>query len=213
MAGAANDKNREFGSLSNVETAGDTLAAVRFAVDFEPTSRDDLSEQLRAALRDLGDGLHGALERIWGLIADDLYAFALWRTASTTDAEDAVQEVFLRLSSAPGKFSKVRNPRAYLMRVAHNAAVDVARRRELPMPDVMPTLVAIEDIDAGIDGRRASELLLELPVAQREVIFLRHFADLSFREIGEVCRIPTFTAASRHRLAIRRLKELLGVEP
>ena len=80
------------------------------------------------------------------------------------------------------------------------------------MHESVPTLVAIEDVDARIDGRRASDLLLELPAAQREVVFLRHFAALSFREIGEVCHIPTFTAASRHRLAINRLKALLGVE-
>ena len=196
-----------------METRGATLAAVDFAVDSQTPDRIDADEKLRAALSSVSRDRTGGVERVWDLIADDLYGLALWRTGSPADAEDAVQEVFLRLSRSPAKLSGVRNPRAYLMRMTHNAAVDAARRRESPMPDSIPNLVAVDDIDARIDGRRASRLLLDLPVVQREVVFLRHFAGLSFREIGEVCRTPTFTAASRHRLAIRRLKEMLGVEP
>jgi RNA polymerase sigma-70 factor (ECF subfamily) len=150
---------------------------------------------------------------VWDLIADDLYGLALWRTGSTADAEDAVQNVFLRLSNKPTKFNQIRNPRSYLLRMTHNAAVDVARRRESPMPENPPILVAVEDIGAKIDGRKASDLLLELPVAQREVVFLRHFAGLTFREIAAVSHVSVFTAASRHRLAMRRLRELLGVAP
>jgi RNA polymerase sigma-70 factor (ECF subfamily) len=190
----------------------DTLTAVECAVDSQHSSRIDVNEELRAALRDLSKGLRDATGRIWDLIADDLYGLALWRSGSIADAEDAVQEVFLRLVSMPTRLDDVTNPRAYLLRMAHNAAVDAARRRELPLTEIVPDLITIEHVDAKIDGRRASRLLLELPVAQRETIFLRHFVGLSFREIGEVCRIPTFTAASRHRLAIRRLKVLLGVQ-
>jgi RNA polymerase sigma-70 factor (ECF subfamily) len=206
------DKNQALSSHSDVETIGDTLAVVEFAVESQPSSRAAVNDELKAALRDLTEGRRDAVERIWDLIADDLYGLALWRTGSAADAEDAVQEVFLRLSSTPAKFGNVQNPRSYLLRMTHNAAHDAARRRESPMPEIAPNLVAVEDVDAKIDGRRASDFLIELPVAQREVVFLRHFVGLSFREIGEVCRIPTFTAASRNRLAIRRLKELLGVE-
>jgi RNA polymerase sigma-70 factor (ECF subfamily) len=195
-----------------VETIGDTLAAVEFAVDSQASSRDDVNGELGRALRDLSHGRSGAIRRVWNLIADDLYGLALWRTGSEEDAEDAVQEVFLRLSRKPAKLSGVRKPRSYLMRMAHNAAVDTTRRRESPMPENPPTLVAVEDVDARIDGRKASDLLLELPAPQREVVFLRHFTGLTFREIATIARISTFTAASRHRLAIRNLRELLGVE-
>lgn len=210
--GQLGDKNRDFFSHSDVATIGDTLAAVEFAVESQPSSREAVNDQLKAALRELSEGRRDAVERIWDLIADDLYGLALWRTGSAADAEDAVQEVFLRLSSTPAKLGSVRNPRAYLLRMTHNAAVDAVRRRESPMPEILPALVTTDDTEARIDGRRASRLLLELPVAQREVVFLRHFAALSFREIGEICSIPTFTAASRHRLAIRRLKGILGLE-
>jgi RNA polymerase sigma-70 factor (ECF subfamily) len=52
-----------------------------------------------------------------------------------------------------------------------------------------------------------------LPLEQREVIALKLSEDLSFREIGQVLRIPANTAASRYRLALGRLRALLeGVQ-
>lgn len=185
----------------------------------EPTSSDALGERrdvegrLRHAFDQVRSGELGALDTIWDLVARDLYSLALWRTGSAEDAEDALQEVFLRLARRPVRQDRVHNLRSYLLRMVHNAAVDTARRRETPITEDTPELVAISTVDDRIDGRRASALLLGLPPAQREVVFLRHFAGLSFREIAAVCRIPTFTAASRHRLAIDRLRKLLGVQP
>jgi len=103
---------------------------------------------------------------------------------------------------------------AYLLRMVHNAAVDATGRRRGPdVPgDQAPLLVTVDPVDDRIDGRRASQHLLELPPKQREVVYLRHFADLTFREIGTVCGVSTFTAASRHRLAIDRLRKLMGVD-
>jgi DNA-directed RNA polymerase specialized sigma24 family protein len=45
------------------------------------------------------------------------------------------------------------------------------------------------------------------------VVFLKHFAELTFREIGRVTGVPMFTAAARYRLALRRLRQHLRVEP
>lgn len=183
------------------------------------TSRDDhdggvpLEPRLRHALDRVYSGNLDALDTVWNLVAHDLYSLALWRTGSAEDAEDALQDVFVRLAHRPIRQDRVRNLRSYLLRMVHNAAVDAARKRETPVSDDTPELVVIDAVDERIDGRRASALLLGLPPSQREVIFLRHFAGLSFREIAGVCRIPTFTAASRHRLAIGRLRKLLGVRP
>jgi RNA polymerase sigma-70 factor (ECF subfamily) len=70
-----------------------------------------------------------------------------------------------------------------------------------------------EDRESASDAGRLSVLLRRLPVAQREAVWLRHFAELSFARIGEATGVPIFTAASRYRLGIRRLRMLLGVKP
>jgi RNA polymerase sigma-70 factor (ECF subfamily) len=53
----------------------------------------------------------------------------------------------------------------------------------------------------------------DLPEEQKEVIFLKIFDGLTFREIGSVCRVPASTAASRYRYGIEKLRETVGGKP
>jgi RNA polymerase sigma factor (sigma-70 family) len=212
-AATSSDKNRGVASHSGVDTVSESLP---FAESTSCAGRDErlaVEGRLRQALDKVCTGNLDALDTVWNLVARDLYSLALWRTGSVEEAEDALQDVFVRLAQRPIRHDRIRNVRSYMLRMVHNAAVDAARRRESPVTDDTPELVALDAVDEQIDGRRASALLLGLPPAQREVVFLRHFAELSFREIAEVCRISTFTAASRHRLAIARLRKQLGVQP
>ena len=170
-------------------------------------------ELLSLAAGSLAEGHTEALDTIWDLCARDLYGLALWRTGSTTDAEDAVQDVFLRLARFPRSLAQARRPRAYLLAMAHRAAVDALRRRPGALLESDPPLVAPDnDPERAADAERASRLADGLPAKQRTVLFLRLFAELSFADIGRVTGVATFTAASRYRLAIRRLRKRMGVD-
>jgi len=139
----------------------------------------------------------------------------LWRTGSREDAEDAVQDVFARLAASPERLRAARRPRTYLLTMAHNAAVEALRhrRRMRPLEDAPDLVEDNPDLALRGDAARISKLLLELPPPQRTTVYLRHFAELSFFEIGTVCGVSLFTAASRYRLAVQRLRRLLGVSP
>jgi RNA polymerase sigma-70 factor (ECF subfamily) len=54
-----------------------------------------------------------------------------------------------------------------------------------------------------------SVLLSALPETSREIIYLRHFAGCTFAEIGEIVGVPKFTAASRYRNGIQKLRQLM----
>jgi RNA polymerase sigma-70 factor (ECF subfamily) len=207
------DKKTPPYGLVDVDTMSETLTAAGTGTLATPKAPSENDRALASAFRELAAGGAEALEDVWRLCGDDLYRLALWRTGSVVDAEDSVQDVFVRLASRTDRLGAVRNPRAYLLRMAHNLAVDTAshRRHDL-LPEDAPSLVTVEPVDDLIDGRRASRLLLELPPKQREVVYLRQFVGLSFREIATVCGVSLFTAASRHRLAINRLRKLMGVE-
>ena len=66
---------------------------------------------------------------------------------------------------------------------------------------------------ARVAAAHASELLAGMPANQRDVIYLKHFADCTFAEIGTIVGIPTFTAASRYRKGISDLRNLMKDEP
>jgi RNA polymerase sigma-70 factor (ECF subfamily) len=178
-------------------------------------------ELSRDAWKDLfarmASGDPGALETLYRISARQIFGLALWRTGSVEDASDVVQEVFLRLAQRHRRLGKVEDPRSWLLGVAHHVAVDVGRRKRRratePLDDV-PYLAAPETDDARtIDAARASRLLAQLPPAQRNVIYLRHFADCTFAIIGDITGVPTFTAASRYRLGIERLRRLMENKP
>ena len=161
---------------------------------------------------DLAEGNASALEEIYDAAAGRIFGLALWRTGSKEDARDVVQELFVRLAEQRARLRKVKNPRAWLLAVAHRIAVDVTRRRRKsePLENCRFVEPAPGDADRELDAGRASALLAGLPPAQREAVYLRHYADCTFAEIGQVTGVPTFTAASRYRLGIARLKEVMG---
>ena len=101
--------------------------------------------------------------------------------------------------------------------MAHRAAVDVhrRRRRRLEEPLEHPDLVVATDTvpETALDAGLASRQLLELPPEQREVVYLHVFAGCSFAEVGRATGVPTFTAASRFRRGMARLRRRMGVKP
>ena len=167
----------------------------------------------RSVFDALADGRVDALDELYDLAATDVYRLALWRTGSREDAEDVVQDVFVRVAEQGGRLKTVRHPRRWLLTVTHRRAIDLVRgrsRRQADPLDDVPYLEAMSgDPDRGIDAHTVSRLIGTLPTKQREVLMLRHFADCSFAEIGRITGAPIFTAASRYRLAVARLRHRL----
>ena len=164
-------------------------------------------------LADLADGRIAALEALYDALADDVHGLALWRTGSAADAADVVQEVFVTLAQAGEALRRVRDPRGWIRTMAHRAAVDVHRKRsrrgEEPL-EAAPFLEAPEAApERRLDAERVSALLHELPPAQREALYLHVHAGCTFAEVGRATGVPTFTAASRCRLALKKLRVLM----
>lgn len=175
---------------------------------------DALVERFAAARR----GDPDALAALYDQLAAELHGFALWRSGCRAIADDAVQEVFCRL--AAGRVlddERVRSPRAWLLAAVRRAAIDIHRRRRHEVSFEAADFVleaadpTVKDADRVADGERARRALTTLPPKLREALYLRHFAGLSFAEIGRVAGIPAFTAASRCRLGLERLRRAFGV--
>ncbi len=157
--------------------------------------------------------LEDAAER-W---SEALFRFAALRCASRSDAEDVVQEAFLRFATAT---TPVRNAKAYLFRMVANGCNDLLRRRR-PTEPLPPTLEddpseehTLEDDPSEehmleAEARRLGTLLDRLPAEQAEVIRLHTFASMRFTEIAETLELPASTVKSRFHYGIERLKTLL----
>lgn len=182
----------------------------------ETQVEDAETDRWTAIFAAIADGRLPALDELYDLSATDVYRLALWRTGSREDAEDVVQDVFVRVAEQGSRLARVRHPRRWLLTVTHRRAIDLVRqrrRRRTESIDDAPFFEAPpDDPDRGIEAGALSRLIARLSQKQREVLLLRHFADCTFADIGRITGVPTFTAASRHRLAIARLRRLLEVD-
>lgn len=143
---------------------------------------------------------------------------------SRADAEDVVQEAFVRFwrsqSKAAGpNAAEITQPAAYLYACVKHCALDwqrgKARRRRREMatarPEVEPLFAGPMEQD---ERRQAIEAALAgLPRNQTEVLVMRIWGGLSFGQIAAALEISENTAGSRYRYALARLREQLAEEP
>ena len=127
-----------------------------------------------------------ALGFLYVRYADNVYGYVHSIVHDRHEAEDITQHVFAKLIHVIGKYEERDVPFfAWILRVARNVTVDhIRRHRAIPVEEVR----AVDDVDgAPEDGERMNDLreaLALLPLDQREVLVLRHFAGLSPREIA-----------------------------
>ena len=170
-------------------------------------------EDWRDLFADLAAGRLAALDELYDVAAPRLFGLALWRTGSKDDAADVVQDVFIRIAEQGAKLAKVRKPEAWIMTVANRTAIDLIRRRSRrqtePLEDCAYVTAAADDGERTLEATQVSALLAGLPDTHRVVIYLKHFAGCTFSEIGDIVGVPKFTAASRYRNGIQKLRKLM----
>ena len=156
------------------------------------------------------------LHQLYDEHAASLFGFVLNLTRSESDTRDVLQELFLKLASRPEQLAAVRQPRAWLLRLAHNLAIDTLRRRtghdhaiERAAAEPAPLFASAANPDESGFRRALAAALAELPADQRAVVHLKLWEDLTFAEIATTLGIPPNTAASRYRYGIDKLQTLL----
>lgn len=178
-----------------------------------PSARDETADPLLRLCERAGDGDRSALGELFERVADDLYGFALWSCGSADVAGDALAALFARLVASRHVLIYVRKPHLYLLRAVSREARRLAKRRDRDQPfERAPFL--LDESAAGLEARYdLQRALLRLPRVQREALYLRFFAGLELAEIGRATGVPKFTAASRCRLGLKRLRKILDDAP
>ena len=132
-------------------------------------------------------------------------------TGSVSEAEDVVQEAFVRGLDHPRKLLGADNPEAWLRTVAVNLARSRWRRAQR-LIGLAPRLVE-EPRDSDIDGHAVLlQALRTLPAGQREAIALHHLADLTVEQVADTLGLPTGTVKARLSRGRAALATLLVTE-
>jgi RNA polymerase sigma-70 factor, ECF subfamily len=151
---------------------------------------------------------------------DAAHNFAKWLLRNEQDAQDVVQEAFLRAFQSFGGFHG-SNGRAWLLAIVRNTAYTLLRKNrvaDLTTPFDEEMHVAGDEpvspatiLEHSEDAELIREAMEELPAECREILTLRHQEGLSYKEIADIAQIPPGTVMSRLARARAKLRERLAV--
>ena len=164
-----------------------------------------------------------ALRRLYGKYEGDLLALATGLLGRADQAEDVLQDVFIRFMTSLDTFELRGSLKGYLATCVANRSRDLRRRERCRPTGPLETADRVESrqhgplarVIADEQRRRLREALAQLPAEQQEAVLLHLQADMTFREIGRAQDVSPKTAESRYRYGIGRLRSMLNgqVEP
>ncbi len=170
------------------------------------------------------DGDTDALSSLVDRYKDKIYTSIYLLVKDKYLAEDIFQDSFIKVIDTinGGRYNEEGKFLPWVMRIAHNLCIDhfrkVKRRPVIKTSDDHDIFETLNFFDAGADEKmmqtqshqRVTKMLDMLPEDQKEVIVMRHFADLSFKEIAQLTDCSINTALGRMRYGLINLRKLMN---
>lgn len=169
------------------------------------------------------EGSQAALEALIKKHKRKIYTSIFLLVKEKQLAEDIFQETFIKVINTlrGGAYNEEGKFLPWVMRIAHNLVIDHFRR-EKRMPTVRDTeeysiFDTLDLTEENVQDKlvrqqiynEVRELVEQLPVEQKEVLMMRHYADMSFKEIADVTNVSINTALGRMRYALINLRKLI----
>lgn len=173
-------------------------------------------ETLRALLQRALHGDRNAYGQFYEHLLDRVFRYVFYRVGHQQDAEDLVEDVFVKAWEALHRTRVVPdNPEAWIYRIAHNAVIDYHRTRKahasieslhgVKSRDTSPEERAI----VALEAQRLADLLARLPPVYQQVLTCRFVQGMSHREVAEVLGTTENHARVLQHRALKRLRELM----
>lgn len=146
-------------------------------------------------------------QRAWRQHKEELRSFLVHRSGSASDADDLLQEVFLRAVLRGADFCRVENPRAWLFQVARNLLVDRLRltKEQVPLPDDLLADALPEIAPVDLLSHCLPRVLSELSAEDREAIVLCDIQGMTQKTFAQRQGLSLPAAKSRVQRARQRL--------
>lgn len=169
------------------------------------------------------EGNESAFEVLLNRHKDRIYMQIVMLVRNNELADDIFQETFVKVINTlkAGKYNEEGKFLPWVLRIAHNLSIDHFRRNK-KMPkvrsdddyDVFAT-IPLEERNVEDDWIRdiihedVRKLILELPQEQQEVVMMRHYGGLSFKEIAERSNVSINTSLGRMRYALINMRKII----
>lgn len=170
------------------------------------------AEEAERCLARMAQGDTEALGRLYELTHEAVYGYALSITKSPHDAEDVMQECFVRAHLGAGQYRAQGKPLAWLLRIARNLALmrlrDAKRSVTMSPEDWMEAFAAQPEFTRE-DAQTLSALMDALKDDEREIVTLHALAGFKHREIAAMLDLALPTVLSKYNRSLKKLRNLL----
>ena len=185
------------------------------ALSVQTTEDADRRRELDRLLLRTGDGDREAFAQLYARTREAVYALALSVLRDACEAQDAAQDVYVRVwESAPGYRSQ-GSPMAWLLTITRNLALTRLRGRERQVNLGEEEWNAIPAQAPGVDPedrQLLQEGLSRLGAEERQIILLHAVTGLKHREIAALLEQPLSTVLSKYHRGLKKLKSLMKGE-
>lgn len=163
-------------------------------------------------IKQIADDDMCALHQLYDAIHTNVYAFAYSLLRNQQDAEDVLQETFVRIHTHAKTYHPQGKPLAWIFTIARHLAQDKYRERAhiQPLEDLPPD--DIHQIERAEHRILLHALLNDLSEEDRQIVVLHTAVGMKHREIAEVMNLPLNTVLSRHHRAIKKLRSIAEEE-
>ena len=170
------------------------------------------------------DGNDKAFEILLNRHKDKIYTSIYLFVKDTEKANDIFQDVFIKIVDTlrKGKYNHEGKFLQWAMRISYNMCVDNFRRNKrrtkVSSTETFDIFDVLESKDDNMETTmiksqmhaKVRKLVDQLPPEQKEVVILRHYADMSFKEISQLTRVSINTALGRMRYALINMRKMAG---
>lgn len=169
---------------------------------------------IEECLISLANGNIDAMDLLYETIKKDIYAFALSKVKNKLDADDILQDTFIRIYENAKLYTPMGKPLAWIVKIETNVInryFQVKSKDALVNEDVVINTVSdtnADPIDSKIKNEYVKTLLSKLNDFEREVITLHIVSDMKFKDIANLLGKPLSTVLSKYNRAIKKLQNI-----
>jgi len=178
----------------------------------------------RELINDYLEGIDKSFEVLLNRHREKIFTSIYLFTKDRDQAEDIFQDVFIKIIDTlrRGKYNHEGKFLQWALRISYNMCVDNFRRSKrktkVSATETFDIFDVLESKDDNMETRmiknqtndKLKYLVDQLPEEQREVVILRHYADMSFKEISQLTRVSINTALGRMRYALINMRKMVG---
>lgn len=173
------------------------------------TNKNRLIEQ---SILSLKDNNFSAMDDLYKLIKDDIYAFALSKVSNKFDADDIMQDTFIQIYKNVNLYESQGKPLAWIFTIENNLINRFyqLKNRQIELDEkLFVNIPSDENITYDLNDDFLNSLLNKLSKEEKEIIVLHIVSSLKFIEIAKLLSMPLATVLSKYNRALKKLKKLV----